>query len=299
VVKQAPCQPTQQVWHGTCSLGMTRTRLWHGACSAAAMRERLSCSDATPAGPAPVTDPAMVQPARQPEQVAPPRATSGCHAGCSAAGSAPVTGPAGSASLWLVRRPQDEHESTRHARGGFASSRASRSRARPAVWAGTGPASPRRQLSLFRATPPTKNFSTRDEFSFSGTDPAQFGSQLHFTSTFTTADPGCYSWSVIVSRQTVYARRLRELIAHDLGGRCSQCGSTQDLEFHCIEPAGPAHHRAGLAARHQFYRREHFIKRNLQLLCKSCHKSKCRRRAVQKLNPPQDDRRLTIPITFF
>lgn len=74
-------------------------------------------------------------------------------------------------------------------------------------------------------------------------------------------------------RQVVWARSARQRLRMALGGECAVCGSTEGLEFDCIVPQGPAHHRTGVIGRTCFYRKQHAVG-NLQLLCPACHAPK-------------------------
>ena len=74
-------------------------------------------------------------------------------------------------------------------------------------------------------------------------------------------------------RQRIWARRQFVRLFKLLGDQCAWCGVTAPLEFDCIEPMGPVHHRSGPSARACFYRRMYSIG-NLQVLCFDCHRRK-------------------------
>lgn len=72
-------------------------------------------------------------------------------------------------------------------------------------------------------------------------------------------------------RQRTWARKTRDTLRLELGGKCVKCGTTEDLEFDCKKPMGSFHHRAMCWSwRMSFYRAQHALN-NLQLLCKSCN----------------------------
>lgn len=75
-------------------------------------------------------------------------------------------------------------------------------------------------------------------------------------------------------RQKEWARRARMDLLVVLGGQCVCCGTTQDLEFDCIAPAGDRHHRLDTSARMSFYRSQHYHHANLQILCRTCNSKK-------------------------
>ena len=59
-----------------------------------------------------------------------------------------------------------------------------------------------------------------------------------------------------------------------MGGKCTQCGSTEELTFDCINPQGSDHHSAmDWSWRMSFYRAQ-FKQGNLQLLCHMCNSTK-------------------------
>jgi len=67
-------------------------------------------------------------------------------------------------------------------------------------------------------------------------------------------------------RQKDWAKRVREKLLAELGGKCVVCGSAYRPEFDCIEPRGDAHHKFDTSHRMSFYRKEHKAG-NLQVLC--------------------------------
>ena len=79
----------------------------------------------------------------------------------------------------------------------------------------------------------------------------------------------------MAKRQKEWARQARFELMFKLGGACVECGTDRDLDFDCIIPQGPAHHRdMDTSHRMSFYRRQH-AEGNLQLLCRhKCHKKK-------------------------
>lgn len=79
--------------------------------------------------------------------------------------------------------------------------------------------------------------------------------------------------------QKDWAVRWRVRLMHILGGQCRQCGSTNNLEFDCIESRGDRHHKMDTSARMSFYRRE-YREFNLQILCQSCNARKADKEAV-------------------
>lgn len=75
------------------------------------------------------------------------------------------------------------------------------------------------------------------------------------------------------TRAWVRAARLR--LKAELGNKCRQCGTTENLEFHLCGPS-KKHHGIGTAARLTFYRRQASL--NLVvLLCSSCHRHETER----------------------
>lgn len=74
-------------------------------------------------------------------------------------------------------------------------------------------------------------------------------------------------------RQREWAQRATLALEMKLGGKCSVCGKTTNLQFDCIQPAGHWHHRIEWSWRISFYRQQH-ERNNLQLLCIECHSHK-------------------------
>src|SRR5712691_833417 len=74
-------------------------------------------------------------------------------------------------------------------------------------------------------------------------------------------------------RQKVWARKARLKLVSELGGCCKSCQSEEELQFDCIVPQGPLHHRFEPSHLICFYRKES-RKGNLQILCASCHEIK-------------------------
>lgn len=76
----------------------------------------------------------------------------------------------------------------------------------------------------------------------------------------------------MAKHQKEWARQARFTLTFLMGGAC-RCGEDKDLDFDCITPQGDTHHKMDTSARMSFYRKQHKEK-NLQLLCKQCHKQK-------------------------
>lgn len=74
-------------------------------------------------------------------------------------------------------------------------------------------------------------------------------------------------------RQRAWAKTERIRIKSILGGKCTDCGSQENLEFDCIEPRGHKHHSAEASLRISFYRRQ-MREGNLAIRCRSCHAKK-------------------------
>ncbi len=70
-------------------------------------------------------------------------------------------------------------------------------------------------------------------------------------------------------------RQLRQYLIDKLGGKCARCPVAEYLQFDCIKPVGPAHHRMFSDRRYMFYLAQH-QSGNLQLLCPKCHTHKTR-----------------------
>lgn len=68
-------------------------------------------------------------------------------------------------------------------------------------------------------------------------------------------------------------RRVKKALIDCLKGKCARCPETTDLQFDCIKPTGPAHHKMFSDARLKFYQFQ-LDRGNLQLLCGKCHTAK-------------------------
>ncbi len=77
----------------------------------------------------------------------------------------------------------------------------------------------------------------------------------------------------MAKRQKMWAQTARFRLTFELGGACARCSSHKELDFDCITPQGDDHHRMDASARMCFYRRQH-KERNVQILCKPCHRKK-------------------------
>lgn len=81
------------------------------------------------------------------------------------------------------------------------------------------------------------------------------------------------------NRSRIWARRILRDLRRRLGSMCAWCwkGSRHGvvLEFDCIAPEGPEHHKWETNRRAVFYRRL-FRRGGLQLLCTDCHAKKTR-----------------------
>lgn len=71
-------------------------------------------------------------------------------------------------------------------------------------------------------------------------------------------------------RQKQWAVRARADLVQLLGGRCVECGTTEELHLDCILPQGHHHHKLDSSSRVSFYRRQH-AEGNLQVLCAACN----------------------------
>ena len=89
-------------------------------------------------------------------------------------------------------------------------------------------------------------------------------------------------------RQRFWARRACDKLTTDLGGKCAQCGTTENLELDCITPCGHYHHKIEWSHRISFYRAQH-QKGNLQLLCEKHHNQKSRKEHPQHGRPRDPD----------
>jgi 5-methylcytosine-specific restriction endonuclease McrA len=77
-------------------------------------------------------------------------------------------------------------------------------------------------------------------------------------------------------RQKAWARAARARLISILGGACTRCGATEQLEFDCTVPTGDAHHRFDTSHRMSFYHRQYQLG-NLDLLCEVCNNIKSAR----------------------
>jgi len=84
------------------------------------------------------------------------------------------------------------------------------------------------------------------------------------------------------ARQKAWARRARAELMDSLGAKCAVCGTVENLELDCVNPAGDAHHRSGSSERVTFYRKQHFRYKNLQILCRDHHQEKSTRESKAK-----------------
>lgn len=73
--------------------------------------------------------------------------------------------------------------------------------------------------------------------------------------------------------QQAWARKTRDRLMEELGGECTECGTTEKLEFDCIVAQGDKHHKMEFSWRMSFYRKQH-AEGNLQILCQSCNATK-------------------------
>jgi hypothetical protein len=74
----------------------------------------------------------------------------------------------------------------------------------------------------------------------------------------------------MAKRHKETARKKRSILMELLGGKCrlehtGKCAG--GLTFDCIESRGDNHHKGSTDQRMNFYWREHFIKKNIQILC--------------------------------
>lgn len=70
-----------------------------------------------------------------------------------------------------------------------------------------------------------------------------------------------------------WAMRARARLMVELGNRCAECESRNDLTFDCIVPLGHVHHSMDASARMCFYHKQH-RDGNLQILCRRCNGKK-------------------------
>lgn len=75
--------------------------------------------------------------------------------------------------------------------------------------------------------------------------------------------------------------RWRAYITHALGGKCTNCGRSDQLEFDHITPSTVDLHALNQSQRRHHYEEE-LCRGNLQLLCRSCNASKGARPELQK-----------------
>lgn len=86
-------------------------------------------------------------------------------------------------------------------------------------------------------------------------------------------------------RHKEWARNARRDLIQVLGSECLACGSSELLHFDCITPQGDQHHRMSTDQRMCFYRKQHRIYNNVQLLCGKCHSLKSAHDARCRLPP--------------
>lgn len=82
-------------------------------------------------------------------------------------------------------------------------------------------------------------------------------------------------------RNKEWAKRARAALLDLLGGKCAYCGATEQLTFDCIEHQGHDHHARSTDQRMNFYRRQHYERGNIQILCLSCNGMKGDKPATQ------------------
>ena len=191
--------------------------------------------------------------------------------------AAPVTGtPAAAARsmgacAWNVRQPSAPRARLASALLGASSFRASLLHP-----AGAEAAPPARQRLAFALGEIICHAKSRDERAFAAAEHAFISRrQSLFDRKFSA--PGIEFFRV--EFKTLTAARLerrRDELRAALGGVCSKCGASRELQFDCISPRPGSHHNIGLKARLAFYFKQHQIQQNLQLLCVTCHKSKSR-----------------------
>lgn len=71
-------------------------------------------------------------------------------------------------------------------------------------------------------------------------------------------------------RQRQWAAKWTIKLRLLLGGKCIDCGTTEDLHFDCIYPQGDHHHRIEWSWRMSFYRKQ-YAQNNLALRCEKCN----------------------------
>ena len=74
-------------------------------------------------------------------------------------------------------------------------------------------------------------------------------------------------------RQRDWARRQVEKLKELLGGKCVECGTTEELEFDHLEPRDYESRKLEWSHRISIYRRE-IAEGKIQLLCKPCNSRK-------------------------
>lgn len=70
----------------------------------------------------------------------------------------------------------------------------------------------------------------------------------------------------MATRQTEWAKRERTRLIGILGGRCVDCGTTENLTFDCLHATGDAHHKMSQSQKMCFYRKQ-FRAGNLTVRC--------------------------------
>jgi len=95
-------------------------------------------------------------------------------------------------------------------------------------------------------------------------------------------------------RQKQWALNKRRAIKVLLGFKCSNCGTTNNLELDCIKPQGHDHHRIDGSRRATFYMTQ-LRNGNLRLLCDKCHNQATNNYNMHGANEPNN----TLEITPF
>lgn len=85
----------------------------------------------------------------------------------------------------------------------------------------------------------------------------------------------------------LWAKKARAELMEKLGGACAWCGLSdpEELTFDCIIPQGDKHHRGSPQDRMCFYRKQHFDRGNVQILCAKCNSKKGD--SITETNPPE------------
>ena len=65
-------------------------------------------------------------------------------------------------------------------------------------------------------------------------------------------------------RHKLWAIAERKILMAKLGGKCSWCGTRENLTFDCIVPMGDGHHKGSTDQRMCYYRRQHLEHDNVQ-----------------------------------